>query len=171
MVLEMKVPHGAELSALRPLVPVFFSYVLSFVMVGIYWNNHHHLLRATKQINGAVMWANLHLLFWLSLLPFVTGWMGENHGGSWPTMLYGVVMLMAAVAYTVLTRSIVSHQGQDSALAKALGNDLKGKMSLGMYLAALPLAFLNQWISDGLYIAVALMWLMPDRRIEGRVHE
>ena len=166
MVLELKVPHGAQLEALRPLLPLFMSYVLSFVLLGIYWNNHHHLLHATKHINGGIMWANLHLLFWLSLIPFVTGWLGENHGGPWPTVLYGVVMLMAAIAYTLLEYCIVLSQGRDSALAAALGSDWKGKLSLACYVAALGLAFVNQWLADALFVFVAVLWLIPDRRIE-----
>jgi len=166
MVLELKVQHGNDLSALRPLLPVFLAYVLSFIYVGIYWNNHHHLLHATEKINGRVLWANLHLLFWLSLVPFVTGWLGENHGGSWPTALYGLVLLLAGLAYLVLQREIVACQGKDTMLAAAVGRDLKGKVSLALYLAAIALAFVAQWISDLIYVAVALIWFLPDRRIE-----
>ncbi|HEX8284974.1 MAG TPA: TMEM175 family protein [Pyrinomonadaceae bacterium] len=171
MVLELKVPHGADLGALRPLVPVFLSYVLSFVFVGIYWSNHHHLLHAVRQVNGRVLWANLHLLFWLSLIPFVTGWMGENHFDAWPVALYGVVLLCAAVAYFILTRVLISHQGQDSALAKALGKDFKGKVSVVFYAAAIPLSFVSSWLACGLYVTVAVVWLIPDRRIEQALAE
>ncbi len=148
------------------MLPAFLSDVLSFVFLGIYWNNHHHLLHATTRINGGIMWANLHLLFWLSLVPFVTGWLGENHGGSWPTALYGVVFLMAGLAYQILQHCIVASQGRGSWLATALGNDWKGKASLGSYAIALVLAFINQWVADALYVLVAIMWLVPDRRIE-----
>ena len=166
MVLEMKVPHGENLAALGPLLPVFLSYILSFVYVGIYWNNHHHLLHAVQHVDGRVLWANLHLLFWLSLFPFVSGWMGENHFSPLPSALYGVVLLMASGAYWLLTRAIISADGQNSLLAKAVGKDQKGNLSLLLYAAAIPLAFVNQWISQALYVAVALMWLVPDRRIE-----
>ena len=166
MVLELKVPHGTDLPALGPLVPVFLSYVLSFIYVGIYWSNHHHLLQAVRHVNGRALWANLHLLFWLSLIPFVTGWMGENHFAAWPVALYGVVLLSAAVAYFVLTRVLISYHGKDSALAKALGNDFKGKMSVVFYAAAVPLSFVSPWLACGLYVLVAIMWLIPDRRIE-----
>jgi uncharacterized membrane protein len=169
MVLELRVPRGADLAALRPLLPVFLTYVLSFVNLGIYWNNHHHMLHAATSVNGKILWANLHLLFWLSLVPFVTGWMGENHFAALPTAVYGAVMLLAAVAYTILQRAILKHQGPDSKLAEAVGNDLKGKLSLVCYVLAIPLAFFNQWISDALYVFVALMWLIPDRRIESRL--
>ncbi len=171
MVLELRTPHGTDLAALRPLLPVFFSYVLSFMYVAIYWNNHHHLLRATKHINASIMWANLHLLFWLSLAPFVTGWVGHYHDAAWPTAVYGVIFLMAAVAYTILQNSIVAAQGKQSALAAALGGDWKGKLSLGSYVVAIGLAFVNHWISDALYVFVALLWLVPDRRIEHIVKE
>ncbi|MBI3616581.1 MAG: DUF1211 domain-containing protein [Candidatus Omnitrophica bacterium] len=166
MVLELKVPQGADPAALRPLLPAFLSYVLSFVFLGIYWNNHHHLLHATRRINGGIMWANLHLLFWLSLVPFVTRWLGENHGGSWPTALYGAVLLMAAITYTVLQSCIVASQGRNSLLAAALGSDWKGKLSLGSYTLAIVLTFVNRWFSDALYVFVAVLWLIPDRRIE-----
>ena len=166
MVLEMKVPHGDEWGALRPLLPVFSSYVLSFVYLGIYWNNHHHMLHATQQVRGAVLWANLHLLFWLSLFPFVTGWMGENHLKPAPTALYGVVLLMAAIAYWVLQRTIIASQGNDSLLAKAIGRDIKGKVSPLLYAIAIIAAFFEQWIAGGIYVFVALMWLVPDPRIE-----
>jgi uncharacterized membrane protein len=166
MVLEMKVPHGVEPDVLLPMLPVFLSYVLSFVFVGIYWNNHHHLFHAIHKVNGSVLWANLHLLFWLSLVPFATGWMGENHLAALPVAAYGGVLLMAAVAYTILTRVLLSVHGRESTLAKALGSDFKGNISLAAYLAAIPLAFVNPWISCALYVAVALVWLCPDPRIE-----
>jgi uncharacterized membrane protein len=166
MVLELKVPHGESLAALSPLLPVFFSYVLSFVYVGIYWNNHHHLLHIAKHVSGRVLWANLHLLFWLSLLPFVTGWMGENHFASLPTALYGIVLLMSGTAYWVLTRAIIAGDGQGSLLEKAVGRDNKGGLSLVIYAVAISLSFFNQWIAQAAYILVALMWLVPDRRIE-----
>jgi len=166
MVLEMKVPHGTELAALRPLLPVFTSYLLSFVYLAIYWNNHHHLLQATERVSGAILWANMHLLFWLSLFPFVTGWLGENQGGVWPTAMYGVVLLMAAIAYFVLERTIVSRHGRESTVARAVGRDVKGMVSPVLYAAAIALAFVNEWISQALYVTVALLWLVPDRRIE-----
>jgi uncharacterized membrane protein len=171
MVLELHVPEAADLDALRPLVPVFLTYVLSFVYLGIYWNNHHHLLHASDRINGKILWANLHLLFWLSLVPFVTGWMGRNHFAPLPTAGYGVVMLCAAIAYTILQAAIIAHHGPHSRLAQAVGDDAKGKMSMLLYFAAIPLAFLSQWISDAIYVIVALMWLVPDRRIESTVVE
>jgi len=166
MVLELPSPEGADWSALAPVIPVLLTYLLSFVYVGIYWNNHHHLLHAARRVNGAVLWANLHLLFWLSLVPFVTGWMGHNQFAPLPAAAYGVVMLLAAIAYWVLQRTIVALHGRDSLLARALGKDLKGKISPVMWAAAIPLAFVNQWISDAIYIGVALIWLIPDRRIE-----
>ena len=166
MVLEMKVPHGTRLADLRPLWPVFLSYVLSFVYVGIYWNNHHHLFQATKHVAGGVLWANLHLLFWLSLMPFVTGWMGENHFMPLPTALYGAVLLFAGVAYYILEQTIIRSQGPNSKLAAAVGTDRKGIASVVLYAIAIPLAFVNQLISDAIYVLVALMWLIPDRRIE-----
>jgi uncharacterized membrane protein len=166
MVLELKVPHGTDLGALRPLLPVFLSYVLSFVYLGIYWNNHHHMLHVTQRVDGGVLWANLHLLFWLSLCPFVTGWMGENHFAALPTALYGVVLLMAAIAYYILQQRIVAINGRDSMLAKALGLDYKGKLSPVLYTIAIPAAFVQEWISHTLYVTVALIWLIPDRRIE-----
>ena len=166
MVLEMKVPHSEDLAALHSLLPVFLSYVLSFVYVGIYWNNHHHLLHAVRGVSGSVLWANLHLLFWLSLFPFVTGWMGENHFAPLPTAFYGFVLLMAGVAYWILTRTIISVEGKDSLLAKAVGKDRKGNLSVVLYAVAIPMAFYNHWISQALYVVVALMWLVPDRRIE-----
>ncbi|MBC8138697.1 MAG: DUF1211 domain-containing protein [Fibrella sp.] len=170
MILELKVPHGADWEALRPLLPVFLTYILSFIYLGIYWNNHHHLLQATTRINGKILWANLHLLFWLSIVPFVTGWMGQNHFAPLPSSVYGVVLLVCAIAYTILQNLIVGHQGKDAVLTQALGNDLKGKLSILFYILAIPLAFLSQWISYGLYIVVALMWLLPDRRIESKLN-
>ena len=169
MVLELRVPHGADWQALRPLLPVFLTYVLSFVFLGIYWNNHHHMLHTADRINGKILWANLHLLFWLSLVPFVTGWMGENHFDSVPAAVYGGVLLMAAIAYTILKETIIAAHGPGSKLAAAVGADTKGKVSVAMYAAAIALAFVNQWFSDALYIAVALMWLVPDRRIESKI--
>ncbi|MBX7246257.1 MAG: TMEM175 family protein [Candidatus Sumerlaeaceae bacterium] len=166
MVLEMKVPHGTDLAVLRPLVPVFMSYVLSFIYVGIYWNNHHHLFHAVHRINGPVLWANLHLLFWLSLFPFVTGWMGENHFAAVPAALYGVVLLMAGVAYFILVRVLLGIHPGDSKLAVAIGRDIKGLISVVIYAVAIGLSFLNQWLAVGLYVVVALIWLIPDRRIE-----
>ncbi len=171
MVLELKVPHGTEAAALAPLLPVFLSYVLSFVYIGIYWNNHHHMLHATRHVTGGVLWANLHLLFWLSLVPFVSGWMGENHLAPLPTALYGVVLLMAALAYTLLSRTIVAGHGRDSLLARAIGSDRKGNISLACYVAAIPSAFVQPWIAAGLYTLVAAIWLVPDRRIERVLRE
>jgi uncharacterized membrane protein len=166
MVLELKVPHGTDWHALRPLMPVFLTYVLSFVFLGIYWNNHHHMLQATQRINGKILWANMHLLFWLSLVPFATGWMGENHFASLPTAAYGAVLMLAGIAYSLLLRAIVAHHGPRSKLAEATGSDFKGTISVVLYAAAIPLAFINQWISDAIYVFVALMWLVPDRRME-----
>jgi len=166
MVLELKVPRGESIEALVPLIPVFLSYVLSFVYVGIYWNNHHHMLHASHKVTGSILWANLHLLFWLSLFPFVTGWMGENHYAAVPSAIYGIVLLMAAVAYWILQQMIILSQGGDSLLRKAIGSDWKGKLSPLIYLIAIPAAFWSQWISQGLYVLVALIWLVPDRRIE-----
>jgi uncharacterized membrane protein len=166
MVLELKVPHGEGLAAILPLLPVFFSYVLSFVFVGIYWNNHHHLLHTAKHVSGGVLWANLHLLFWLSLLPFVTGWMGENHFAALPTAFYGGVLLMAAVAYWILSSVIIHEEGKDSLLAKAIGKDLKGRAPVILLAASIPLAFVHQWIAHAIFVLIALMWLVPDKRIE-----
>ena len=166
MVLELKVPHGTDIAALTPLLPVFGSYMLSFIFIGIYWNNHHHMLQAVRQVNGRILWANLHLLFWLSLTPFVTGWMGENHFAPLPVALYGVVLLCSGMAYFILARTLVSHHGTDSTLAAALGKDFKGKISVVVYAVAIPLAFVQPWFSGALYILVAVMWLIPDRRIE-----
>jgi uncharacterized membrane protein len=166
MVLEMKVPHGADFAALRPLLPVFLTYVLSFVYLGIYWNNHHHMLHVTQHVSGAILWANLHLLFWLSLFPFVTGWMGENHFAVMPTALYGVILLMAAVAYWILQQTIIARHGRESLLAKAVGRDLKGKLSPVLYVIAIFAAFFVPWVAGALYVLVAALWLVPDRRIE-----
>ncbi len=166
MVLELKVPRGEGIDALTPLIPVFLSYVLSFVYVGIYWNNHHHMLHTSRKVTGPMLWANLHLLFWLSLFPFATGWMGENHFAAAPSAFYGIVLLMAAVAYYILQQLIIASQGPDSLLRKAIGGDWKGKMSPLIYLIAIPTAFWSHWISQVLYVLVALVWLVPDRRIE-----
>ena len=166
MVLELKVPHDAELSALLALYPVFISYVLSFIYVGIYWNNHHHLLHAAQRVDGRVLWANLHLLFWLSLFPFASGWMGENHFAATPVALYGFVLLMAAIAYFMLARMLIAVEGKTSTLAVALGKDYKGIISVVAYALAIPLAFVNAWLSVALYVSVAAMWFIPDRRIE-----
>jgi uncharacterized membrane protein len=171
MVLELKIPHGAELESLRPIFPVFVTYVLSFIYLGIYWNNHHHMLQATKQINGKILWANLHLLFWLSLVPFVTGRMGENHFAPLPTAIYGIVLLAASIAYYILQSVIVAEHEANANLEAAIGSDLKGKISPLIYIAAIGLAFVNQWISDALYVFVALMWLVPDRRIESKINQ
>jgi uncharacterized membrane protein len=169
MVLEMKAPQGADFAALSAVLPVFLTYVLSFVYIGIYWNNHHHMLHAVERIDGRSMWANLHLLFWLSLVPFVTSWMGENHFAALPTALYGVVLLMAGISYTLLQMSLVAVNGKNALLAHAVGRDLKGKLSVVCYVLAIPLAFVHQAISDVIYMLVAVMWFIPDRRIE-RVH-
>jgi uncharacterized membrane protein len=166
MVLELKVPHGADLAALRPLVPVLSSYILSFVFLGIYWNNHHHLLQAARHVDGRVLWANTHLLFWLSLIPAVTHWMGETHFAPWPVAVYGALMVLAGCAYYVLSRVLVARHGKDSALAHAVGRDEKGKVSVLLYAAAIPLAFVDPRISCAIYVAVAILWLVPDRRIE-----
>jgi uncharacterized membrane protein len=166
MVLELKVPHEPNLAALRPLVPVFLSYVLSFIYLGIYWNNHHHLFQAARQVNGRVLWANLHLLFWLSLIPFVTGWAGENDFAALTVAFYGVVLLFAAIAYFILTRTLISHHGKDSPLAIALGRDAKGMASVMIYAVAILLSFVNSGFAFMLYVFVAIMWLVPDRRIE-----
>jgi uncharacterized membrane protein len=166
MVLEIKVPHGADWAALRPLIPIFLSYVLSFIYLGIYWNNHHHLLQAVRHVNGGVLWANLHLLFWLSLIPFATGWMGENQFAPVPVALYGIVLLFAAIAYYILSRAFIASHGRESTLAIALGRDGKGKISVVFYAAAIALAFVNTWFACLIYILVAIMWLIPDRRIE-----
>ena len=169
MVLELRPPHIPELAALRPLLPVFVSYAMSFVFVGIYWSNHHHLYQAVEHVNGGVLWANLHLLFWLSLVPFVTAWIGETHFAAWPVALYGLVLVMAAIAYTIMTRALLSIHADDSVLAIALGRDFKGKISIAINVAAVPLAFVKPWISCALYVIVAVIWLVPDRRIERTV--
>ena len=166
MVLELRVPHEATLDALKPLFPVLLSYVLSFVYVGIYWNNHHHMLQVTKHVDGRILWANLYLLFWLSLFPFATAWMGENHFEALPTAVYGAVLLMAAIAYFILARAIIRREGPDSPLARAFGRDWKGKISPVIYSLAIMLSFVNQWLSQALFVTVAIMWLVPDRRIE-----
>ncbi len=166
MVLEMKVPHGSDFQALKPVLPVFLTYVLSFIYVGIYWNNHHHLLKAARRVNAGIMWANLHLLFWLSLFPFVTGWMGENHFTSLPSALYGGVLLFAAIAYYLLQKRIILSEGCDSRLATAIGSDLKGKLSPILYAAGIAASFFQPAIGGGIYTFVALIWLIPDRRIE-----
>ena len=171
MVLELKVPHAVELAALKPVLPVLLSYVLSFIYLGIYWNNHHHLFQVTEEVSGGILWANLHLLFWLSLFPFTTAWMGENHLGVIPTAIYGFVLLMAAIAYYILQRTIIAKEGRESLLAQAVGRDWKGKLSPLLYLAAIPLAFVSPWIAGGLYVFAALLWLIPDPRIEREIEK
>ena len=166
MVLEMKSPRAPTLAALRPVLPVLLSYILSFIYIGIYWNNHHHLLHATQHVNGATLWANLHLLFWLSLIPFTTAWMDETYFESWPVAIYGIVLLLAGIAYFILTRTLISCHGRDSTLAKSIGRDRKGKISIVIYAGAIPLAFVRSWIAAACYIIVAIMWLIPDPRIE-----
>jgi len=166
MVLELKVPHAVEFAALKPVLPVLLSYMLSFIYVGIYWNNHHHLFQAAEQVSGGILWANLHLLFWLSLFPFTTAWMGENHLAAIPTAIYGLVLLMAAIAYYLLERAIIAKEGRESFLALAVGKDWKAKISLVLYLTAIPLAFVSSWIASALYLFAALLWLIPDPRIE-----
>jgi uncharacterized membrane protein len=169
MVLELKPPHGTSLADLRPVVPVMLSYVLSFIYIGIYWNNHHHLLYAIQRVNGATLWANLHLLFWLSLIPFTTAWMGENQLDSWPVAVYGIVLLLAGVAYFILAKALISLHGRGSALATSLGSDTKTKISILIYAAAIPLAFVQPWIASVGYVTVAVIWLVPDRRIESQL--
>ena len=171
MVLELRAPHGSGWGALRGVVPSFLSYLLSFVLLGIYWNNHHHLLQATDRIDGATLWANLHLLFWLSLVPFVTGWMGDNHAAAVPTAVYGMVLLCCGLAYTLLLRALLAQGGRNARLAAAVGSDFKGKLSLAFYVAAIPLAFVHPAIADGLYVIVLLIWLVPDSRIESQLAE
>jgi uncharacterized membrane protein len=171
MVLELKIPHGGGWAALRPVLPVFLTYLLSFVFVGIYWNNHHHMLHMATSIDGRILWANLHLLFWLSLVPFATGWMGENDFAPFPTAAYGLLLFLCGVAYTLLQAAIIAHQGPQSRLAAAVGRDLKGKLSATAYAVAIPCAFASRWIALAIYVAVSLMWLVPDRRIESRLAE
>lgn len=171
MVLEMKVPDGITIDALVPIIPVFLSYLLSFIYIGIYWNNHHHMLHVTPKVTAKILWANLHLLFWLSLVPFATGWMGENHFAPMPSALYGFVMLMAGFAYSLLQRAIIIAMGKDSLLAKAVGNDIKGKASLVLYLSAIPLSFVSVTISGSLYVIVAIIWFVPDKRIEKHIQD
>ncbi len=166
MVLQLTAPREASLAALRPLVPTFLSYALSFLFLGIYWNNHHHLLQAVERVDGRILWANLHLLFWLSLVPFGTNWLGETNFAAWPVALYGVILLLAAVAYFLLVRALIAHHGRESALATAVGRDFKGKASVVIYAVAIPLAFVNSGVAYGAYLAVALIWFIPDRRIE-----
>lgn len=169
MVLEMKVPHEATIAALQPMIPVFISYILSFMYVGIYWNNHHHMMQAVKNIDGSILWANMLLLFTLSIIPFVTAWMGENHFGQIPVMFYGIVLLMNAISYSILAMRLIKIHGKDSLLAKAFGSDQKGKISVAIYVAAIVLCFFNSWISLALYFVVASIWFIPDKRIESRI--
>ena len=171
MVLEMKVPHGSDLAALKPLLPVFISYVLSFIYLGIYWNNHHHLMHIVNKVTGTVLWSNIHLLFWLSLIPFTTAWMGENNFSFWPVVLYGVVLLMAAIAYYILAHCLTNVHGKDSALAQALGKDRKGIISIILYALGIGFSFLNSWIGFSLYVAVAVIWFIPDKRIENNMNK
>ena len=171
MVLEMKIPHGDSLSDLRPIIPVFFSYLLSFIYIGIYWNNHHHLMHTVTKVNGAVLWQNMHLLFWLSLVPFVTGWMGENNFATWPVAIYGGVLLMAAIAYYILAHTLATTHGKNSTIAKALGNDWKGKLSVIIYASGIGLSFVHSWIGFALYVVVAGVWFIPDKRIEKKLEE
>lgn len=171
MVLELKVPHTDDLNSLKPVFPVFMTYILSFINVGLYWNNHHHLMSAIQRVNGKVLWANSHLLFWLSLIPFTTAWMGENHFTRWPVALYGVILMMAGIAYYILAHTLIQLDGKNSTLAKALGKDYKGILSVVIYIVACPLAFINAWISLAMYAMVVAMWLIPDRRIEKRLGE
>ena len=166
MVLELAAPHGADWRALMPLLPKLSSYALSFVILGIYWNNHHHLLQAARQVDGRVLWANLHLMFWLSLIPFGTAWMGDTHFAPWPVAIYGVLLILAGIAYYILTHALIALHGQDSALATAVGADFKGKISVGIYAVAIPIAFVLPWLAFAIYVLVAVMWLVPDRRIE-----
>ncbi len=171
MVLEMKVPHGGDLASLKPVVPVFISYILSFINIGIYWNNHHHMMHVVEHVNGAVLWANIHLLFWLSLVPFASGWMGENHFATWPVALYGVVLFMAGIAYYILAQSLIKLHGKGSTIGLAIGNDWKGKISVLIYIIGIGLCFINAWLGFILYVFVAVMWFIPDRRIEKRLQE
>lgn len=169
MVLELKVPHDASLEALKHLLPVFISYVLSFIYVGIYWNNHHHMLHAAKSVNGVILWANLHLLFWLSLIPFVTAWMGENHFAQWPVIWYGVVLIMCGIAYSILVKVLIRHHGEDSFLARAFGTDVKGQVSVSIYAIAIAVSFWYSWLGFALYTVVAAIWFIPDRRVENKL--
>lgn len=169
MVLEIKIPHGDNLISLRPLIPIFSSYLLSFIYIGIYWNNHHHLFTATQSISGKVLWANLNLLFWISLLPFATGWMGENHFTATPTSFYGLILLMAALSYSILVHTLILHEGKDSLVARAIGNDFKGNISIILYVLAIPLAYIYAWIAQMLYVIVAMIWFIPDKRIENKL--
>ncbi|KTD00904.1 TMEM175 family protein [Fluoribacter gormanii] len=169
MVLEIKIPHGDTLTSLTPLGPVFLSYMLSFIYIGIYWNNHHHLFTAAKSISGKVLWANLNLLFWISLFPFATGWMGENHFTATPTSVYGIVLLLAAISYSILVHALISHEGAESLIATAIGNDFKGNMSIVLYAFAIPLAYVSTWISQMIYVLVAIIWFIPDKRIENKI--
>ncbi|SKB81176.1 TMEM175 family protein [Daejeonella lutea] len=166
MVLELKVPHDASVEALKPLIPIFISYILSFIYIGIYWNNHHHMLHAAKSVNGRVLWANMHLLFWLSMIPFVTAWMGENHFEMWPVVFYGIVLILNSIAYYILAQTLVKHHGKDSLIATAVGHDRKGKVSTALYAVGIGLAFVNAWIGIAVYTVVAIIWLIPDTRIE-----
>jgi len=166
MVLELKIPLGSDLEALKPLIPKFISYILSFIYIGIYWNNHHHLIQAIEKVNGPILWANMHLLFWLSLTPFVTGWMGEHHEASLPVAFYGIILMFSGIAYFILVRVLISHHGKESVIARAIGNDMKGKASVVIYILGTILSFYNTWISLSLYFFVAIMWLIPDKRIE-----
>ena len=169
MVLELKVPHGDGLATLKPLLPVFLAYVLSFIYIAIYWNNHHHLMHTVDHVSASILWANMHLLFWLSLIPFATAWMGENHFSAMPTALYGFILMMAGIAYWILQQAIIRSHGRDSLLAKAIGTDIKGYGSIVLYAIAIPLAFYQEWIADAIYVLVALFWLIPDRRIERKL--
>ena len=169
MVLEMKVPHGDTIEVLKPLLPIFFSYVLSFLNIGIYWNNHHHMMHTVSKVSGTVMWNNIHLLFWLSLFPFATAWMGENHFSKWPVALYGFIAMMAGIAYYLLAHCLASVNGKDSTLAKALGKDRKGILSVLLYIIGIGLAFINSWLGFSMYLLVAAMWFIPDRRIEKKI--
>ena len=169
MVLELKIPHGDELNSLKPLMPVFLSYVISFIYIGIYWNNHHHMMSVVEHVNGKALWANIHLLFWLSLVPFATAWMGENNFTLWPVVLYGMLLMMSGVAYYILSQILIKLHGKNSILAKAIGKDKKGIISVVIYATAILLSFINSWIGVSLYALVAAMWLIPDKRIEKKV--
>jgi TMEM175 potassium channel family protein len=171
MVLELKIPHGDKLEDLKPLIPIVVSYILSFIHIGIYWNNHHHMMYAVKKVNGVILWANLHLLFWLSLLPFVTGWMGENYFTTIPVALYGLDLFMSSIAYFILSQCLLKYEGKSSVLAAAVGNDFKGKISSILYVLAIVLAFINAWTSLGIYALVAMIWVIPDKRIEKVISE